>query len=220
MAFDAWIGEKMDSQTLLTIGITVAVCALIAVGVWIAVNQSRSRRLKEHFGPEYDRVVERSGNRTSAEEELQQREERVKEYKIVALSEQDRTHYQHAWDRVQNRFVDDPRGAALEAHELIFDVMERRGYPVKGFEQAAADLSVDHPAVVENYRAASAIAQRNRQGEAGTEDLRQALVYYRALFHDLLQSPLPDEPRTAAATHRAKRAQSHNSKNSRGGLRT
>jgi FtsZ-interacting cell division protein ZipA len=209
----------MDSQTLLTIGITVAVCGLIAIGVWIAVNQRRSRRLKEQFGPEYDRVVERSGNRTSAEEELQQREERVKEYKIVALSEHDRTHYQHAWDRVQNRFVDDPRGAAMEADELIFEVMERRGYPVNGFEQAAADLSVDHAVVVENYRAASAIAQRNRQGEAGTEDLRQALVYYRALFHDLLQAPSSDKPRTAAATHRAKRAQSHNRKNNRGGLR-
>lgn len=209
----------MDSQTLLTIGITVAVCALIGIAIWMAVNQRRSRRLKEHFGPEYDRVVERSGNRTSAEAELQQREERVKEYKIVALSEHDRAHYQHAWDRVQNRFVDDPRGAAMEADELIFDVMERRGYPVNGFEQAAADLSVDHPAVVENYRAASSIAQRNRQGEAGTEDLRQALVYYRALFHDLLQSPLPDEPRAAAASQRAKRGQSHDSKNSRGGIR-
>lgn len=202
----------MDSQTLLTIGITVAICALIGVAVWMTVNQRRSRRLKEHFGPEYDRVVERSWNRSSAEEELQQREERVKQYKIVALSDADRNHYQHAWDQVQNRFVDDPRGAATEADELIFGVMERRGYPVNGFDQAAADLSVDHPTVVENYRAATAIARRNRHGEAGTEDLRQALVYYRALFHDLLQSS--DEPRTAAATHRAE-----NLKNNRGGVR-
>ena len=206
----------MDSHTLLTIGITVAVCALIGIALWMAVNQRRSRRLKDQFGPEYDRVVERSWNRSSAEEELQHREERVKKYKIVALSEHDRTHYQHAWDQVQNRFVDDPRGAAMEADELIFDVMERRGYPVNGFEQAAADLSVDYPTVVENYRAASAIAQRNRQGEAGTEDLRQALVYYRALFHDLLQSP-SDAPRTARDTHSAERAQYH--KNNRGGLR-
>jgi hypothetical protein len=206
----------MDSQTLLTIGITVAVCALIGVALWIAVNQRRSRRLKDQFGPEYDRVVERSWNRSSAEEELQQREERVNKYKIVALSEHDRTHYQHAWDQVQNRFVDDPRGAAIEADELIFNVMERRGYPVNGFEQAAADLSVDYPTVVENYRAASAIAQRNRQGEAGTEDLRQALVYYRALFHDLLQSPSSDA-RTVRDTHSAERAQYH--KNNRGGLR-
>jgi hypothetical protein len=100
----------------------------------------------------------------------------------------------------------------MEADELIFDVMERRGYPVNGFEQAAADLSVDYPTVVENYRAASAIAQRNRQGEAGTEDLRQALVYYRALFHDLLQSPSSDAPRTGA-----ERVQYH--KNNRGGVR-
>ena len=207
----------MDSQTLLTIGITVAVCALIGVALWMAVNQRRSRRLKDQFGPEYDRVVERSWNRSSAEEELQHREERVKKYKIVALSEHDRIHYQHAWDQVQNRFVDDPRGAAMEADELIFDVMERRGYPVNGFEQAAADLSVDYPTVVENYRAASAIAQRNRQGEAGTEDLRQALVYYRALFHDLLQSPSSDAPSTVRDTHRPERAQYH--KNNRGGLR-
>src|SRR6185295_3989378 len=182
------IGEIMDSQTLMIVGITVAVCALIGVGIWIASTQMRSRRLQEQFGPEYDRAVRHSKDRSLAEAELQNREERVKKYKIVPLSDHDRTHYQHAWDRVQNQFVDDPRGATIQADDLIFEVMERRGYPVNGFAQAAADLSVDYPTVVENYRAATAIAQRNRQGDAGTEDLRQALVYYRALFHELLQS--------------------------------
>jgi hypothetical protein len=209
----------MDSQTLIIIGITVAVCALVGVGVWIAVNQMRSRRLQEHFGPEYDRAVKQAKDRDLAEAELQNREERVKKYRIVPLSEHDRTHYQHAWDRVQNQFVDDPRGATTQADELIFEVMERRGYPVNGFEQATADLSVDYPMVVENYRAASAIAQRNRQGEAGTEDLRQALVYYRALFHELLQLTAESEPHQVAGTRSDGRVQAHKLKNNRGGLR-
>ena len=209
----------MDSQTLMIVGITVVVCALIGVGAWIAMNQMRSRRLKERFGPEYDRTIERAPDRNLAEAELQKREERVKKYKIVPLSEHDRAHYQHAWDRVQNRFVDDPRGAAMEADELIFEVMERRGYPVNGFEQAAADLSVDYPSVVENYRAATGIAQRNRQGEAGTEDLRQALVYYRVLFHELLQATPSTEPHPAVAAHKGDPSGSQRSKNNRGGLR-
>ncbi len=206
----------MDSQTLLIVGITVAVCALIGVGVWIAMNQMRSRRLKESFGPEYDRAIKRAPDRDLAEAELQNRQERVKKYSIVPLSEHDRTHYRHAWDRVQNRFVDDPRGAATEADELIFEVMERRGYPVNGFEQAAADLSVDYPAVVENYRAATVIAQRNRQGKAGTEDLRQALVHYRTLFHELLEE---QEYSRAADARTGDHPQPQNLKNSRGGLR-
>lgn len=206
----------MDSQTLFIVGITVVVCALIGVGAWIAMNQMRSRRLKDRFGPEYDRAVERTPDRGLAEAELQNREKRVKKYNIVPLSEHDRAHYQHAWDRVQNRFVDDPRAAAMEADELIFEVMERRGYPVNGFEQAAADLSVDHPAVVENYRAAALIAQKNRQGEAGTEELRQALVYYRSLFHDLLQATPSSTEADAAHTDRPRPAQI---KNKRGGLR-
>ena len=209
----------MDSQTLLIVGITVAVCALIGVGAWIAMNQIRSRRLKQRFGPEYDRAVKGAPDRDLAEAELQKREDRVRKYKIASLSEHDRAHYQHAWDGVQNRFVDDPRGAATEADELIFEVMERRGYPVNGFEQAAADLSVDYPSVVENYRAATAIAQRNRQGEAGTEDLRQALVYYRALFHELLQAAPSNEPHAAAAVRGANRPRSKTIDNRRGGIR-
>lgn len=210
----------MDSQTLFIIGVTVVVCALIGVGAWIAMNQMRSRRLKDRFGPEYDRAIERTPDRGLAEAELQNREDRVKKYRIVPLSEHDRAHYKHAWDRVQNRFVDDPRAAAMEADELIFEVMERRGYPVNGFEQAAADLSVDHPAVVENYRAAALIAQKNRQGEAGTEELRQALVYYRALFRDLLQeSPSPTGSDAVAAVQ-SDRPRPAQIKNNRGGLRT
>jgi uncharacterized membrane protein YccC len=210
----------MDSQTLMVVGITVAVCALIGFGAWFAMNQIRSRRLKQRFGPEYDRALKGAPDRDLAEAELQKREDRVQKYTIVALSEQDRTHYQHAWDGVQNRFVDDPRRAAVEADELILAVMERRGYPVSGFEQAAADLSVDYPSVVENYRAATRIAQRNRRGEAGTEDLRQALVYYRALFHELLPaSSASNDSRRAAALRSSDRTESQKVRNTRGGLR-
>lgn len=209
----------MDSQTLIVIAITVAVCALIAAGAWVLYSRVRSRRLKERFGPEYDRLVGRESDPSSAEAELQERQQRVEKYKIVPLSEQDRTVYQHQWEQMQNRFVDDPRGAATEADELIFEVMERRGYPVRGFEQAADDLSVEHPIVVQNYRAAISIAQRNRQGDAGTEDLRQALVHYRALFHELLRSPSSAERHPSATGRTGDRPTSQRLKNRRGGVR-
>ena len=127
--------------------------------------------------------------RKKAEAKLESREKRVKKYRIVPLPAQDRASYRESWAAVQNRFVDDPQDAVKEGHGLIFEVMEKRGYPVTNFEQAAADLSVDYPTVVSNYRAASVIASRNRKGQATTEDLRQALVHYRALFHELLETP-------------------------------
>jgi hypothetical protein len=204
---------------MLVVAVTVAICALIGVGIWFAVNRMRSRRLKEQFGPEYDRTVARVKDRDLAEAELQSREERVKKYRIVPLSEEDRAEYQRSWDRVQHQFVDDPGGATKEADALIFGVMERRGYPVRGLEQAAADLSVDHPLVIENYRAASAIAQRNRQGQAGTEDLRQALVYYRALFHELLEEPVSKPQHPGAGSRTVTRSRAQRTKASRGGLR-
>jgi hypothetical protein len=188
----------MDSQTLIIVGITVAVCAVIAVAAWVIFNQMKTRRLKQRFGPEYDHVVERARDRDLAEAELEKREQRVKKYRIVPLSEHDRVHYERAWAEVQNRFVDDPEEATKEGNELIVEVLEKRGYPVGGFEQAAADLSVDYPLVVDHYRAASAIAQRQRRGEANTEDLRQALVHYRALFHELLETR-PERSQSAPA---------------------
>ena len=211
----------MDSQTLLVVAITVVVCTLIGVGVWIVTEKARSRRLKEHFGPEYDHVVQRTHDRNLAEAELQKREERVRKFRIVPLSSQDRAHYRETWAAVQNRFVDDPQSAVKEGHGQIFEVMEKRGYPVTNFEQAAADLSVDYPNVVENYRAASAIAAKNRNGEAGTEELRQALVYYRALFNELLEAPAPAIEKTKAMPSRRAGFNFRGfRKGSRGGLRT
>jgi hypothetical protein len=212
----------MDSQTLIIVAITVVVCALIAAAVWYAVDKARSRRLKEHFGPEYDHVMHRMKNRNLAEAELQEREQRVKKYRIIPLSSQDRAHYRETWAAVQNRFVDDPQAAVKEGHRQIFEVMEKRGYPVANFEQAAADLSVDYPEVVQNYRAASAIAERNHKGEAETEELRQALVHYRALFNELLEAPAPSSEKPKAVSSQRRPAFQFRGfrKSNRGGLRS
>jgi hypothetical protein len=129
------------------------------------------------------------GSRRQAEADLREREQRVRKLEIVPLPAHEAQRFRMEWQGVQARFVDDPRRAVAEADLLVRDVMQRRGYPMGDFESRAADLSVDHPVVVENYRAAQAIALRERQGEAGTEGLRQALVHYRTLFAELLDAP-------------------------------
>jgi hypothetical protein len=182
----------MDSQLVIIVLVVVAIIAVCA-GAWIYAKKMKSRRLRDKFGPEYDQTVARVRNRDVAEAELQARENRVKRFHIVPLSERDCGMYQESWQSVQGHFVDDPKGAVDEANLLICDVMKKRGYPVTDFEQAAADLSVDYPNVVSNYRAASRIADNNRRGVAETEELRQALVYYRALFAELLEEPVSRE---------------------------
>jgi hypothetical protein len=207
----------MDNQLMLIIGVAVLVIILAAAGAWAYAKIIRSRRLKAKFGPEYDQTVERLRNRELAETELQERERRVKRFHIVPLSMQDGSQYREKWTAVQSRFVDAPKGAVEEAHQLVHEVMKKRGYPVTGFEQVAADLSVEYPLVVTHYRAASRIAENSRKGIAETEELRQALVYYRALFEELLETteaefkaePLP----TSKGRFRLKKV-------IRGGLRT
>jgi FtsZ-interacting cell division protein ZipA len=183
----------MDN-TLLVVLLAIAVIAILG-GVWFYYQRNSSKRLKQRFGPEYDRTVERLNNRDDAEKELRAREARVTRYKIVALSKEDSRRYHDKWTAVQAQFVDEPKVAVSEANFLIQEVMRKRGYPVSDFEQSAADLSVEHPVVVENYRAANAIAERNKRGAADTEELRRALVSYRALFEDLLDVDLPDNDR-------------------------
>jgi hypothetical protein len=139
----------MDSQFLVIV-ISVLVIIAIAAAAWIYAKKTKSQRLQRKFGPEYDQTVERLRNREVAEAELQQREKRVERFHIVPLSMQDSSAYQESWTAVQSRFVDDPSGAVEEANQLISEVMKKRGYPVTDFEQGAADLSVDHPAVVTN----------------------------------------------------------------------
>lgn len=178
----------MDNTTLIMIAVLIV--ALIAcLGVFFTLRQRRTEGLRRRFGPEYDRTVRESGDRTRAETELEQRRRRIENLKIRPLTRRDSARYSEEWHAIQTRFVDDPAGAITEADRLVGEVMAARGYPVTDFNQRAADISVDHPQVVENYRAAHSIAQRHAQGQANTEDLRQAMIHYRALFMDLIGEP-------------------------------
>ena len=166
----------------------VLIAAFIAVATWASAQRRRkeSLRLQQRFGPEYVRLVNEIG-RSKAEAELAAREERVETLDIVPLSTADATRFKQAWVAIQARFVDDPRTSVVEADHLVYDLMAKRGYPMGDFEHRAADISVDHPAVVSNYRAARAIALRDERGESTTEELRKAVVHYRALFQELLE---------------------------------
>lgn len=166
----------------------IIVVAIIVVAAIFASRAARSRRLQQRFGPEYDRTLRTAGDRTAAEHELAQREARVKRMHIEELPAGARERYTEEWRTVQSRFVDQPREALTDADRLVENVMRDRGYPVNDFEQRAADISPDHPRVVDNYRIAHGIAVRSERGEVNTEDLRQAMVHYRTLFDDLLGS--------------------------------
>lgn len=171
------------------IWVVIAIVALVVIGVlvWFAMNKQRSGQLREVFGPEYDRTVEESEDRRAAESELLERRKRVEEFDIRPLDPAERTRFASRWIAVQSRFVDDPKSALGEADELVTEVMSERGYPMNDFDQRAADVSVDHPRVVEDYRAAHGISERVGSNDATTEDMRQALVHYRALFSELLE---------------------------------
>jgi FtsZ-interacting cell division protein ZipA len=168
--------------------LVVAVIAIAAIAFGIS-RKHRSRKLRERFGPEYDRVVKREGDVRKGEGVLEFREKRHHKFEIRPLSSTDRSNFLYRWNDVQSRFVDDPKSAVTQADSLVTDAMQARGYPMGDFEQRAADISVDHPVVVENYRAGHAIALRHSRGEASTEDLRQAMVHYRTLFQELLDQP-------------------------------
>jgi len=174
----------MDTGLLVAILIALALLVVLAL---FASRQRRSRKLREQFGPEYDRTVAEAGDRKEAESRLQERTARRQRLDIVPLDAADRERYVEAWRQAQARFVDEPAEATREADRLITAVMRQRGYPIDDFEQRAADISVDHPQVVDDYRAAQAIASANERSEASTEDLRQALVHYRSLFEELLE---------------------------------
>ena len=166
--------------------VIVIVVLLAVVGV-LAYRQRRSTQLREGFGPEYDRVVQERGDQREAEAELRERRDRRRSYDIRPLEPRAREHYEKRWKATQSQFVDQPASALADADTLVAEVMRERGYPVDDFEQQAADVSVDHPGVVEHYRQAHAIYESNAHQSASTEDLRQALVHYRALFAELLE---------------------------------
>jgi hypothetical protein len=178
--------DTISTQTWLILG-GVAILALIALTVWFIHIKKQSHRLKERFGPEYGRSVADLGSRTKAESELKAREKRVNNLTIMPLTPSEAARFSQTWTDLQGRFVDNPKGTVVQADELVRELMLKRGYPMGDFERRAADISVDHPAVVANYRAAQAIAVRDERGEANTEELRKAVVYYRALFDEMLE---------------------------------
>ncbi|HEY3778696.1 MAG TPA: hypothetical protein VGL35_11625 [Rhizomicrobium sp.] len=177
----------MNTTLAIIVAAVVVVIVLVVAGVFLYLQNQRSKRLQSRFGPEYQRTLEETGDRHKAEAKLYKLEKRVDSFEVRPLAPEERARYVNSWQRVQAEFVDRPGEAVGHADELLGAVMSARGYPVSDFEQRAADLSVDHPAVVQNYRAAHDIAVK--RGEADTEALRQAMIHYRALFAELVDEP-------------------------------
>jgi hypothetical protein len=173
---------------------------LVAVLAWFYVRKRRNKTagLRQKFGSEYERAVQKHGSERKAEAKLADRQERVEKLKVRDLDPMERERYSKQWESVQSRFVDSPRGAVAEADDLVSSLMTTRGYPVSDFDQRAADISVDHPRVVENYRAAHAISLRVGKDAATTEDLRSAMIHYRSLFEELVQAPTIVEQKDVA----------------------
>jgi hypothetical protein len=176
--------------------LSIVVIAIIAVAI-VLFLRNRSEKLRARFGPEYNRVVEETGSRYKAEVELGKLEKRVAHYPLRPLSSADRDRFQQSWRTIQAMFVDDPGKALSEGNQLLGEVMSARGYPVSDFEHRAAEMAVDHAIVVQHYRAGHEIFVRQSQGKATTEDLRQAMVHYRALFDELMEGQLPLRARAA-----------------------
>lgn len=189
----------MDTNTLIII---VLVVLVIALGGMLLMKRRRSGHLQSQFGPEYERALKETGDKRKAETELEQREMRVQKLAIRPLERADRDRFTKDWRRTQAEFVDDPMGSITHADVLLQEVMSARGYPVENFEQVAADISVDHPTVVQNYRSGHDIAVRHQRGDAGTEDLRQAMIHYRELFDELVTDEGAGE-RTSASKNRS-----------------
>ncbi|HEX2967011.1 MAG TPA: hypothetical protein VHO84_14585 [Syntrophorhabdaceae bacterium] len=176
----------VDTRTWLIIA-AIVIAALIILVAWLSYKRNQSRKLQKRFGPEYGKSVHDLGSRTKAEAELKAREQRVEQLNLVPLDPSDVERFRETWEELQGHFVDSPKNTVSQADELVMELMSKRGYPMTDFERRAADISVNHPSVVTRYRAAQAIAVRNELGQADTEELREALVHYRALFNELLE---------------------------------
>lgn len=177
----------MNTTTMVIIAFfAVAVIVAIAIGAWFYTRNRRTKQLRAKFGPEYNRVARAEGDAAEAEKILQERQARVKKLDIKPLTDQQRNDFADEWEHAQAQFVDDPTAAVARADTLVQEVMNVRGYPVVDFDQSVADISVDHPAVAQNYRIAHDIAIRHEREDVGMEKLREAMLHYRALFADLL----------------------------------
>ena len=178
------------STTQIAIIIAVAVVAVAGIVGLLILRNRRTKRLRTQFGgTEYDRALAKGGSRRQGEAGLEGRSDRIESLHIQPLAPGDRARFSESWRSVQGRFVDSPGGAVTEADQLLRDVMSTRGYPVADFEQRAADVSVNHPVVIDNYRKAHEIAVRQGLGHASTEDLRQAMIHFRTLFESLTGEP-------------------------------
>jgi hypothetical protein len=186
----------MDPRLIAAVAIVVLVI-IAAVVLYARKRKTTTTGLRNRFGPEYDRAVKQHGSERKAEASLADRESRVDMLKVRDLGPAERERYLAQWQAVQSRFVDFPKGAVTEADELVSALMQTRGYPLADFDQRAADISVDHPRVVENYRSAHAIALRVGKGEDSTEELRTAMIHYRSLFDELVQVQTPADKRVA-----------------------
>jgi hypothetical protein len=176
----------MDTTTIIAIAVAVVVLLAVAAAAWTYLSRQRSKKLRENFGPEYQRVVRAEGSERQAEQILEDRQKRLNEFDLKPLTPEEQERFGQRWQQEQARFVDSPRVALKNADRLVTEVMSERGYPMGDFEQRAADVSVHHPIVVENYRVAHSIAVRDREQPVSTEELREAMIHYRALFADLL----------------------------------
>src|SRR4051794_3406422 len=185
-------GGRVTQHQITILLAVIVVMVVIAALVFLLARKQRSRRLRERFGPEYDRVVKKEGEVRRAEGVLEIRAKRTQKFEIRPLEPATCSAFTEQWRTVQRQFVDDPKGSVSQADQLVSEVMKGRGYPMADFEQRADDLSVDHPVFVENYRLAHDIALRHNKGEASTEDLRKAMVHYRSLFEELLAPSIPE----------------------------
>jgi hypothetical protein len=178
-----------NTQIIITIAVVVVV-GLVFIAIWQYSRKRRTQKLRTQFGSaEYTRAVTEGGSQQKAEAVLDARAARVEKLHIKPLAPDDRARFIESWAKLQARFVDGPGSAVTDADQLLGDVMSTRGYPVSDFEQRAADISVDHPLVLENYRAAHQYALRQSNGDTNTEDLRQAMIHYRTLFEELVNEP-------------------------------
>lgn len=190
--------NHFTNTQIISAAVVLVFLVVVAIVGFVHRRGTRTKGFRNRFGSEYDRAVLEHGSSRKAEAKLADRETRVDALKIRELGATERERFVAEWQTVQSRFVDHPKAAVTEADDLIAALLEARGYPKGGFEQRAADVSVTYPRVMENYRGAHAIAVRPGRAEASTEELRTAMIHYRAIFDEIVQAQSPQEKKSAA----------------------